>query len=1102
MYQLNTKLFLLLNLFINIKASQINEQINNHVENNLEIDNSLIEEDSLIDKTKIYSAINYKINNESNESEFEDDKSEDLNIEEISSNSQFNIINNFNENLKLIAELDAEDLISIPTSSDEYVNVSENLSEGYINVVESEEKIINKILENNSPTKNKNKYIDIELSSNYKSNNSTTLKSNEDEEEKKQIDVKYEEIKEVEIKEVEIEEVEIEELELSNIINQNLNISSIEVNRLISVNNSFNNSFFNDLENSKEYEINEEPKINETNQLQENSFKKKISNDKLSNKIESLDEESFNNIKNNSIEEDFKNSNVYKKVEEVKIFNIDNNKLDDNKFKSTNNNPFFNDLENSKEYEINEESKIEEPKINETNQPSENSFKKKISNDKLSNKIENLNEKFYTIQENEKILLVNHDSSFDDLSIMENSILNKSNLNQSLLNASSILNRSCFSVNLNKKLKRIPYGSYGSMSTKSLEKTLKNVKKPFNQNNHNSSLIFIDIICDNDNNICDNDNKLTKNKNYLLNITENLQNTKYNLIEWMKFFYEKDTLSIKNKETFEIMFDIIRFEKISEEDKKNLNMTEFFLDFTSLLRNIINNETKIKFIFAYENDISNNLEFTPEEFNELIDNLKGLKVSLLLSNVTFNGELTQDDLDNFIKLNEDEPVLKIIVNHLSPTYLSDENVFIPYLIFRDNVNYLKQEEKKISINNFHVNSQVKKNEKYQDILLQKDIYLINSDIFMLLDIEIKLNVEESNKNLIKVIKDLKELSINNHLNEIRDFSIIGNMKHNEDQIEESSPVNIFYILDIISDSIKITNSIKIDNIYDFFQKDLVIKNNNEDLSLEKEITKKIINLNKNGAKTLYLSNSKFHMENIVDLLEHLKYSSIENIYFKNTFYFENTFEKDINLLSTLDTRNKYDEKIQIHISNKFNLLDIEIKLNEEEDNRSSVKKTKELSINNHLNEIRDFSIIGNMKHNEDKIEESSPVNILSILNKINDSIKITNSIKIDNIYDFFQQNLTIKNNNENVSLEEEITKQIINLNNNGAKTLYLSNSKFHMENIVDLLEHLENTSISNIYFKNTFKKDRSLLSTLNIKNKYDEKIQIHISNEEKTLANL
>lgn len=868
---LNKKLFLLLSLFVDFQSTNLNQP-----------DMSLLESEETLNISKLLddkseNLIFGEINNNSgdnSESDHKEDNSmenmsyipergsilpeEDLKTEEVNS-----FVNNLEKEKEKSSVISEGKLESIPISSEEYVILEESFCENPFH---------------------QNSYKEIELSNNFTSKKAYS---------EHQINIPQEnEVEEDNKSEIKIETYEeVEVLEVSNLYensyfnpSNNLDKSHLHANNIseiINKDSTFeNDTFLNEIMESNSSNNNEEIKLEDTNLF----FKKKTSyhnNEasinnlpiKLKTEENSLEKSEEISVEDSSSEEEINKENFYRKVSGESEEIIEKNKKIN--IKSVEDSSSDEDLE-KKDLKNNTNNKIQE-----------NIIKEKIPSE---------------FQEN---LSYFYNNNFK----LENSVLNTS-----LLNASAILNASVFNIDIhapkNQVIKK-PHGSYGDLDPKILKILLEKEKKPFNNPEDNKKLfIYIKNFFDSDV-----DNK--KKDSYVFNFMKNLKNTKENIIEWMKIIDKPNTLKFNQKNSpFQVMFELIKLNNIC--DYENIDMADFFLDLTRKIKEYLKEkiDNKIRFIFVYENHTLNeSLKFTSEKFNELIENLKNLDVSFLFTNVFFEEGFIEEDFVNFVNLNENAPILKMTVNQLQPSCL--ESTYIPYMIFKDNINNLDEEEKIIDINSLDVNFLINKEETFPGIILQRDIFLLNANKYFLLDIRFCLD-SEMNDNLINVAKQLKDLSLNNWLTKIKNLSIKGNMKHAEDNPKGSSPNCTDYILDEISNSV-VTECLTIDSIYNFVTNPLILKesnNSDELLSLEKLIIEKINNLIKNGVKTLVLKNTQFHDGSLSNILFNGENTSLEKVFIENTCGFS---KEHLYFLTKNLIINKNSEKIKIYITDNVDL---------------------------------------------------------------------------------------------------------------------------------------------------------------------------------------
>lgn len=917
MYLLNKKLFLLLSLFMDFQSTNLNQPNISLLESQETLNIS-----SLLDD-KSENSIFEKVNNSSENNNESDDK-EDNSVENMSYIPERGSIlpekdlkteedKRFTNNLEKekSQEISEEKLQSIGISSEGYVNLEENLSENA-----SHEK----------------SYKEIELSNNFfskktRSEDQINIFTENEVKEDNKSETRIKECKET--KEVEIEEYkEIEVLEVSNLYenynaSNNLNESNLHANNISEIvdRDSTFKSIENDTFLNEIIESSSTNKSEEINHKDTNLFKKKNSyhDNEVDNKVidinnlpiklkteensfeksEEISFEDSNSDENSNSDKDIKKENFYRKVSGESIEMVEKNKGIN--------------VKNIEDSSSDEDIKKENLENNTNNKIEENIIRKKIPN-------EFQEDLCYSYNNNSKL---------------ENVVLN-----DSLLNASAILNASVFNIDIHASKNQVirkSYGSYGDLNPKILKRLLEKKEKPFNNPEDNKKL-FIYIKNFLDSNI---DNK--KEQFYTFNFLQNLENTKENIIEWMRALDKPNTLKFnEEKGPFQVMFELIKLNDIDAYD--NIDMVDFFLDLTKKIKEYLKEKihNKIQFIFVYENHTLNeSLKFTSKKFNELIENLKNLDVSFLFTNVFFEEGFTEEDFVNFVNLNEIAPILKMTVNQLQPPCLG--STYIPYMIFKDNINNLDEEEKIIEINSLDVNFLINKEETFPGIVLQRDIFLLNANKYFLLDIKFCLN-SEMNNNLINIARQLKDLSLNNWLTKIKSLSIEGNMKHIENNPKGSSPNCTDYILDEISNSV-VTECLTIDSIYNFVTNPLILKeskNSNELLSLEELIIEKINNLIKNGVKTFILKNTQFHDGSLSKIFFYGKDTSLEKVLIENTCGFS---KEHLYFFTKNPIINKNSKKIEIYITNnvelEINNINLKEKKSEKYINFSYEEKFKE-----------------------------------------------------------------------------------------------------------------------------------------------------------------
>lgn len=632
-------------------------------------------------------------------------------------------------------------------------------------------------------------------------------------------------------------------------------------------------------ESNSDYENQlEEDEINEYAEIQEMEVSN-IDNDIPKNRLEFQESEILLNPQNESIIND----------------SIVDTFLKDSEF--VNNHKKSEDISEKQNEYVQNESMInnnillEEGKhIFQFNKKSENIDEEKKEKNQIS---ENNKQEIIFLSKNE------NENFYENTTIIE--------MNSSLLNASDVLNRSSFNMDPKtiKFLKKVvPHGSYGNNKTNDLKKKLNKQKKPLNEqdrslNKNNNQFFMVKTFLNNEPKISQDCNPL-----------ENLNNTKNNIIEWVNFLYEPGTLKVKNEtnEKFRIILDIVKFSNINYYD--NINIPEFLISLAFELNKIIKEkqQEKLQLIVIYESHINKNLSFNSEEFNNLLEVLNDSNIFFLLSNVVFDNSITQEDFENFVDLNQVSPILKMTINQKALEYLQDK--FIPYMIFRDNLQKLEEEEKTIKFTSTEINFAIFNKDNVQDLNLNRDVFLLDEQKFCLLNLEIDLNSKEDNRNLLNIISELKNLTTNNWLSKINNLSIKGHMLHDSKVLNGSSPTGFYCILKEISPYLEIENSLIIDGIYNFFNKELLLDNNT---LLETAIVEKIKELLLKGVKSVEFKNTKFNTDNILDIINFGKETSLKEIYFSD---FINNNKEQLNIISKIQITNKNGENIRIYTKEK------------------------------------------------------------------------------------------------------------------------------------------------------------------------------------------
>ena len=990
MYELNRKIFLLLSICNSAYSIKINEVVNleesTKTNEEARVEESLLEENETLNYSEI---IENDVDNKifKKEENILSDKSTDTESKE--SNESVLNISEMGEQGSILMEDKTEIIDEIHNNSmfNAFIESPILPEENPVAVIEKSEDIFQQKVEESvileaSPFK-KSKFT-LELA------NFTKIKEVEN------IKIPVTEIKEIkpeekteEIKpESEEEIVEVEFEEVTNIFGSNENLDNIRNN--ISLNESGienldgmrNNMSFN-VSGIQNDDINNKFSVNETMLDFINSdpdFSKKES-------IEQKASEEFMAITaeiNNSSEEksDYQiivaEDVVFEAKTEDKI--IEKNKKSDDfielKEEKNSEEKGESDYQIIIPEEVMVEEKIESPNIieenienNKSNEDSlqKNSYDKNTTNESSIEitTIENKNEITYTefnksyeakleneIVNNILVENVESDEEIEEVKIEEvaevdeiknnindslnESKMNISTLNISLQNASTIFNRSFFHIDLPKSkfFKEASInGSYGNLETTRFISLLQKQKKPFNKYSQDPFICIQNLLKD--------DPEIQKNSNYKFNMVKNLENSKKNIIEWMKFFQTPEVLIWNKKKNpiFQVMLEFVDIEE------NNINLSGFLIDLAKDMKDLFqkNYVKDIKFIFVYENSISNkNFEFTSREFNELMDTLKDLNMCFLLTNVNLKGEFTEDDFEKFFELNTNEPILKLTVNENSPSLLN--NITIPYMIFKDTVSNLKKIEKTIYMTSLDLYVLRTNKEKFQDLKLQREVFLLNilkedkkdnnlnilnnkeyhkeeeENIIYnyLLDLQINLNSEDNHEHLLNEIRKLKNFCNNNILTTVKNCSITGNGYNNISDTKSSSPVYAYYILDEISSYLKITDKLSITNIYDFV-KDNSLITSDDSKKIQDLIIDNISTLINGGVTELSIKDTTINGDNILKLLGTLKKNkdkiSLEKIIFKNSIS-----DEAYSVIETSVIYNKKGEKINI-VNNEDSLKD-------------------------------------------------------------------------------------------------------------------------------------------------------------------------------------